>query len=230
MTQALAPTSFTGEPINQAFGDIANHLFSALKDTGSKTAPQSIKLIQDMLAFAAEAEQRIAEQQARIDYLEGLTTTDDLTGVQNRRGFEQALSHSLAEAQRYEETGLVVYIDLDGFKEINDIHGHAAGDAVLRTVAQFLVDETRDTDYVARLGGDEFAVICTRADVMATRRRMVALGKALNKQTAKYGGAHLKIRASLGMEAFNSASTAEEVLSKADKAMYKAKAKRGGAR
>ena len=96
------------------------------------------------------AEWRIAELEARADI-------DPLLDVLNRRGFERELARSLAYVKRYGATAALVYIDLDGFKAINDQHGHAAGDRLLQAVARELTGRVRASDVVARLGGSRMS-------------------------------------------------------------------------
>ena len=105
------------------------------------------------LIAATDAQHRIVELRERIAQLEKLAMTDELTGLLNRRGFERELQRTLALASRYEEPGLLVYVDLDGFKLVNDTYGHAAGDAVLKRVSRLLTDNLRCTDLVVRLVG-----------------------------------------------------------------------------
>ena len=95
---------------------------------------------------------RITELEARID-------VDPLTETLNRRGFERELTRSLAYVKRYAVSAALVYLDLDDFKPVNDRHGHAAGDAVLKAIAATLVRHVRASDVVARIGGDEFVVL-----------------------------------------------------------------------
>ena len=95
---------------------------------------------------------RIAELEARVDI-------DPLTDILNRRGFERELKRSLAYVKRYGTSAALLYVDLDDFKPVNDRHGHAAGDAVLKAIAAALVRNVRASDVVARIGGDEFAVL-----------------------------------------------------------------------
>lgn len=194
-------------------------------------------LINQMLAYAVTTQQRLAEQQARIAYLETLAETDDLTGLLNRRGFLKALDRSLAFAARDGQTGLLCYVDLDGFKGINDTLGHDAGDAVLMHVASTLRREVRLTDYVARLGGDEFALLLVDAHPLAARRRLVALRDGLNASHARLsdcaveaaGGQHsVPVRASFGMTAYGPKATPEALLRRADQAMYATKRRRAG--
>lgn len=103
------------------------------------------------LAVAMKAREQLVQQEQRICALERMASTDELTGLFNRRGFEERMKLALAESRRREERGVLVYIDLDAFKPINDNFGHAAGDEVLRHVAAMLAASVRDTDAVARL-------------------------------------------------------------------------------
>ena len=108
------------------------------------TAPIADRaLLEQVFAYVTEAERRIAELNQRVGALQSLTMTDELTGLLNRRGFTEQLRRALAGAQRYGYHGLVVYCDLDGFKSINDTHGHAAGDAALRHVGKILERSVR---------------------------------------------------------------------------------------
>lgn len=180
-------------------------------------------LIDRVLAFAAQAEQQIAEQSERIDYLETLSTTDELTGLLNRRGFRDVLDHALANAKRFGESGLLAYMDLNGFKTINDRYGHDAGDEVLKTVAEVLSSNLRTTDYVARLGGDEFAILFVRSHPAGAYARASELKNMIAKSRTVYGDASLKIGVSVGVAAYGSGTDAQALLSRADADMYRDK-------
>jgi diguanylate cyclase (GGDEF)-like protein len=184
------------------------------------------RVLDQVLALARLAEERLVEAQTRIRQLENLTMTDELTGLSNRRGFQQALARSIEEARRHGEFGVVALIDLDGFKQINDRYGHEAGDRVLIDVGHFLKSRVRSTDYVARLGGDEFAIIYTRTDVLPTRRRILKLKEGLRTLEIPYRAARLRVGASVGLEPFGPGAVAEEVVHAADLAMYADKARR----
>jgi len=97
--------------------------------------------------------------QALIDQLVELTSRDPLTGLSNRRSFELSLAREVDRVARSGDSALLLMVDIDHFKKVNDTHGHGAGDQVIRAVAQALADSVRPMDLVARIGGEEFAVL-----------------------------------------------------------------------
>ncbi len=149
---------------------------------------------------------------------------DILTGLANRALFEEILNHQLAICGRTDRNLAVVYIDLDGFKPVNDEHGHAVGDEVLCMVAARLKDAIGASDLAARLGGDEFALILVNAGLPAAQ----ALGRRLMESLARpyrVGALMVEISASFGIASYPESGTAMEALSlRADEAMYQAKA------
>jgi len=193
----------------------------------SSTADSGVGLVlQRVFEVAAVAEQTIADQRSRINYLEGLSVTDELTGLYNRRGFGQVLEKVLANSRRHSERGMLAFIDLDRFKNINDTFGHEAGDLVLKRVAETLSGITRTTDYIARLGGDEFVILFCRAQQMPTRARAMQINELLNKLAVDYHGQNIPIECSMGLEIYGPYSEADELLRQADYAMYRDKERR----
>ncbi len=179
------------------------------------------------LVAVLDAERRMVQQRDRIMYLERLTMTDELTGLLNRRGFQAQLRRALAAANRYEERGLLAYVDLDGFKPVNDTYGHAAGDEVLRQVARVLNDNVRDTDCVGRLGGDEFAILLTRTSPKDGVKRARWLEELVNTTVVDWQGRNIALRASFGFQRYGPKDDEHELLKRADSAMYNAKRLRG---
>ncbi|MEQ8707988.1 MAG: GGDEF domain-containing protein [Rhodospirillales bacterium] len=186
-------------------------------------------IMQEMLALAATAQSRMVDQSRRIRDLEQLAHSDELTALHNRRAFMSELRLALAHARRYSETGAVIFVDLDGFKEVNDHYGHAAGDAVLQQVGSLLRDLVRETDIVGRIGGDEFAILLTRASTENAFRRAKVIEKALNSAVATFGSVALPISASFGIEMFCGRDDEAVLLDRADQAMYRQKRARKGA-
>jgi diguanylate cyclase (GGDEF)-like protein len=182
------------------------------------------RLAAEVDALAAElkaSRARIIELEARIDI-------DPLTEIRNRRGFERELERSLAYVKRYGTSAVLVYIDLDDFKPVNDRHGHAAGDAVLKAEASSLVRHVRTSDIVARMGGDEFAVLLWNVRGAAAAAKVLALEAAIYATPVRWNDSTLVVGASAGMTLLGALDTPAEVLARADAAMYARKAERKG--
>lgn len=185
------------------------------------------RLIIKAYAMVAEAERLIAAQRNRIKTLESLSFTDELTGLTNRRGFELAVKREVAAAQRDPAcAGTVIMMDLDGFKQVNDHFGHAAGDAYLKAVADVLTGTLRGGDCIARLGGDEFAVLLPHARTSQGQRRAAQLQLQLNAACLNWQGLSLPLRVSLGAAPYNIGDTVEETMKRADARLYSNKAQR----
>lgn len=154
---------------------------------------------------------------------------DPLTGLPNRVLFIDRLEHGLAQAKRQGWNLAVMFIDLDAFKQINDTHGHDAGDSVLKTVAARLTEAVRDDDTVSRHGGDEFLYLLTEVkdvqDLSAIAEKLIA--SIQTPCSLHVGGLtlHPSISASVGIAIFpKDGATADALIQSADKAMYRAKA------
>jgi diguanylate cyclase (GGDEF)-like protein len=161
-----------------------------------------------------------------VDELAFKASHDALTGVLNRIGFGQLFEHAVTEARDHEEVIGLLFVDLDGFKDINDVHGHDAGDELLRQVAGRLAELIRGSDVVARLGGDEFAVILTDvASVdeveMIARRVRAAFAEPFHLTPSS---PPIFIGASVGAAVWpDEGHTAEALVRYADAAMYRDK-------
>jgi diguanylate cyclase (GGDEF)-like protein len=219
-----------GSELAVSVGAIAEKLLQTIRDRGDRTDSDQRHLLERALAVATEAEQRLAEQSRRIALLEMLTLTDEVTGLMNRRGFDRELRRALANARRYEETGVLALIDLDDFKTINDIYGHLAGDRVLRTIGQLLQLQIRENDSVARIGGDEFAILLTKCDGMRGIDRAKEIEAVLNEHFVNFGGAAIPVRGSVGISTFDAKDDSESLFSRADQEMYKKKHQNARAR
>lgn len=190
-------------------------------------AMAALSMLKDTQSALHTAKAQIENQQARIRTLEALSSTDELTGLTNRRGFVDAFARELDRAKRGQSKGgLLLMIDLDNFKGINDTYGHAAGDAALQLVAATLNATIRRMDIGARLGGDEFVVLFANADMATAAARAQQLSVRLNSLTLRYKGERIPVRASLGMKTYKSGDTVEDIFAAADKTMYAAKASR----
>ena len=166
----------------------------------------------------------ISPLKAHEEALDRLANYDRLTGVPSRRLLDDRLAQALTAAQRNGRLVAVCYVDLDGFKPVNDVHGHATGDQVLVAVATAMQSVLRAHDTVARIGGDEFVLVLTevgdRRDVIRSLDRIVA---AIGRPVATASG-ELGISASLGVAIFpDDGVDPDSLLQRADQAMYQAK-------
>ena len=177
-------------------------------------------------SLVVEVSDHLKAQDQRITELEAMATTDELTSVLNKRGFESQLSQELSIARRHGVGGIMIFVDLDEFKPINDTYGHAAGDEVLRAVSNILQGQVRETDVVGRLGGDEFAILLPRSNKRNGVRRAHDLDKKLNNAYASWNGTQIPIKASCGVHMYTSKAGLSELLEAADQAMYKIKMER----
>jgi len=164
----------------------------------------------------------------KISELEERADVDPLLDIFNRRGFERELKRSLAYVARYGTEAALMYIDLDRFKAVNDLYGHAAGDVVLKGVARELVSHVRASDVVARLGGDEFAVVLWNAGEAQAVAKARELEKLIEQTSFAYGSAQFSVGASAGIVLLRPDQDSAQTLDAADRAMYARKKERRG--
>ncbi len=169
------------------------------------------------------------ERQATHELMRYRAVHDALTGLPNRSLIIDRLEHALARQRRTGSRVAVMFIDLDGFKQVNDLHGHQAGDDLLLAVAERLGECVRGSDTLGRLAGDEFVVICEDAPTDEVLRIADRLTTSLS-QPFTLGDASVQVGASVGVvESDGSTTDPEQLLAKADAAMYAAKAIPGSA-
>ena len=167
---------------------------------------------------------RTQELQASQRQLEIFAYSDPLTGLPNRRCFNDELRHMAARAVREHDSFALLLIDLDHFKQVNDTHGHDAGDTVLVEAARRLKQAVRESDRVARLGGDEFAVLLAHTGDKAAAGVICARIVASMAEPIAFGAHHLTVSASVGAAAFGELGANLDALYKAaDEALYDAK-------
>ena len=210
--------SIIGVPLKterRVFGVI--ELINSTKER--KFTPFDIKLLATIADFAAIAVEKVYY----YDVYRRLATMDPLTGVYNRRHFEQMLSLEIDNVTRYGHPLSLLMVDIDDFKQINDRFGHMAGDKVLKRAAQILTENVRKVDTVARFGGDEFIVLLPHADVVAAqavRERIMTSLKEVNDQQQL-----IPFGLSVGLHSAKDGST-DEILAEVDMDLYREKGKK----
>jgi len=166
----------------------------------------------------------VTERVIQHEHIRHLAFHDRLTGLANRMKLEDDLRVALASANRHDDLVGVIYLDLDDFKPVNDELGHAVGDGVLRVVAERMTSCVRECDTVARLGGDEFLVLVTRVDAredlaVVARKLEECIGQPIPVED----GHRVMITASAGLATYEPGEAAEDLMNRADHAMYRAK-------
>jgi len=171
---------------------------------------------------------RLEEQAQEIDHARREARTDELTGVDNRKALNEKLYLLLDDWQRQNEPFVLILADLDQFKRINDSHGHPAGDRVLETIGESLKQWVREGDMVGRYGGDEFAVLLPKTELEVGLEIAERL-RAKTSETASRVATRdeqIAVSMSLGVVGARPGDSAESILARADRALYKSK-KRG---
>jgi diguanylate cyclase (GGDEF)-like protein len=201
-------------------GATADHYQVRVWPLYSSSSPESRQMGRAVILANVTAQAQLHEE------LRSRAETDPLTGIANRRRFNQVLEVECGRFTRGHSPFSVLMLDLDYFKDVNDRYGHAAGDEVLRQVAQILLATLRSTDVVARYGGEEFAVLLTEtriegAMVIAERVRTAVEDRVLDVE-----GNEIALTVSIGVTSHNGeeSEAGEELLKRADDALYRAKA------
>jgi diguanylate cyclase (GGDEF)-like protein len=158
--------------------------------------------------------------------MEELAATDKLTGLLNRQAFTIFIDKLVAEYRREPRPTSALLIDVDHFKEINDSHGHLAGDRVLQGVAQLLQGSLRESDIAARWGGEEFLLVLRACDLAEARRIADKLRQDVEQQSFDVAGQQVRVTISIGVAEYDSSESPDQWINRADRGMYSAK--RGG--
>lgn len=152
--------------------------------------------------------------------LERLVDVDCVAPIPNRRAFMRRLSWAIAMHERYNHPSSILYFDLNNFKDINDVYGHAAGDLAIRHISQLLMDNLRESDFLARIGGDEFAIIMYYANEEAAKERGRRIADKVRQSSFVFNGKPISVTTAYGVYSLKHGDDAEAALAHADMAMY----------
>ena len=225
MIQSLARTE-SDNLLSTEASRLAEEMWVTLNRGGRATGADPWDLMEEAVGLISDLQRQLGAQRERIAYFESLATRDSLTGLLNRRGLDEQLRRLLAAARRHYERGVVIFVDLDGFKAVNDTMGHHVGDAMLRHLADLLAANVRESDIVARIGGDEFVAALVKTAPEEAESRALRLQMLVNNSKFEFGGARIPVCASFGFAPYGPGDNPLEVFTRADAAMYQNKCAR----
>ena len=203
----------------EAQASIGLPLGDAIRGSAAEISVANQRLQEQLLAAEAKIKQQVQEIEAQA----AVARTDGLTGLCNRRGFDDEFNRRLAEWMRYKSAFSLLMIDIDRFKNLNDLHGHQGGDEVLRSVGQSLLGTFREMDLVARYGGEEFAVILPATGLQAAIRAAERARSSVADGCFLVAGKQLQLTISVGVAEAMPVGAAD-LIARADEALYAAKA------
>jgi diguanylate cyclase len=170
------------------------------------------------------ANAKLKAQQQELDRLHADAKTDFLTKVPNRRMFDSRLNEELSRAKRYGNIFSLVLIDIDHFKQVNDVHGHLTGDRVLRAVAHVLDEHRRESDFLARYGGEEFVLLLPETSADSARTLAETVRRNVERTKFRCEETTVRLTVSIGVcEVAPATDTAQSLFARVDAALYGAK-------
>lgn len=195
-----------------------------------ESSPKVGELVQRLLSANRGVQEKLNETEEKLDDLSykmehhaSEARTDVLTGLANRRAFQEEAPRSVARFRESDQPFSLVMVDIDRFKQVNDVHGHPFGDEALRGVGEILRDQFRGRDFVTRYGGEEFAIIMPATTVAEARRMAEGVREIIEKTRFICSGKSLNLTVSLGAAEVLPGEKTPELLERADQAMYAAK-------
>lgn len=220
--QSSDTSSSSQAPVN-ALEDVASIMGIPEAELTPKVREAILSLVEEVQSLRGE----VSAMRSALAEAQGLADQDALLPLYNRRAFLREMSRVMAFAERYQTNAALIFFDLNGFKKINDEHGHAAGDAVLHKVGEILMRNVRSSDVVGRLGGDEFGVLLARANVNAAKMKAEQLVGLIDASSTSWNSAELKVSAAFGIYIIKGEEDPAKALEAADKQMYKEKRDKG---
>jgi len=214
----------------KAYSDVSEASPRAVTDTTTimgipeaELTPKVREAIMTLMQEVDSLRRSLEGMNKRLTAAEQLADKDALLPIYNRRAFVRELTKIQASVERYNSDACLVYIDLDGFKDINDTYGHTAGDHVLHEYAQRLVDSVRESDIVGRLGGDEFGLILPHTNQNAAAILVNRLPQQLKDNPILWNRTQLNLSMSFGIVKIESDTDVQDTMAMADSKMYQQK-------
>ena len=186
----------------------------------SEFTPRVRDAIVTLMGEVDSLRRELQSTRERLDEAEKYADQDHLLPLLNRRAFVRELIRYISFADRYGTPSSLIYFDLNNFKSVNDAHGHAGGDAVLRQFAGVLVANVRETDSVGRVGGDEFAILLSHADQAQAHRKADQLAEQVRNAPTIWNGQPIPLSFAYGAFELKAGDNPEQAMARADEAMY----------
>ncbi|MDX1286051.1 MAG: diguanylate cyclase, partial [Draconibacterium sp.] len=201
---------------------LRNHVDNFISQEGEKNQ-EAISVIEQLKKQVKEMEKESEELKQQIEKEKQQTLRDVLTEIPNRLAYEERLELELANFRRNKNPFTLVVWDIDFFKKVNDVYGHAAGDQVLKLVASILNKNMRETDFIARYGGEEFVSLLPATDIKAAQLVTDKLRELIASSKFHFRDEPVKVTVSAGFAEVRENEDGEALFIRADKALYKAK-------
>jgi diguanylate cyclase (GGDEF)-like protein len=182
--------------------------------------PRVRDAIMGLMSEVDRLRREVEQTRTRLEELARTADQDMLLPILNRRAFVREITRFVALAERYSVPSCVLYFDLDNFKEVNDVHGHAAGDAVLRHFCDLISHQIRENDVFARIGGDEFGVILSHTGIEQAAKKGASLAQSLTDHPAVWENQPVEISFSYGAYELHAGENPDTAIKEADRAMY----------
>jgi diguanylate cyclase (GGDEF)-like protein len=196
---------------------------AALGIPDSELTPRVREALHALIGDVDRLTQETHSLRARLDDASRNADQDALLPILNRRAFTREVARFISFADRYGTPAVLLYFDLNNFKAVNDVHGHAAGDSVLRHFADVMTSQIRESDVLARLGGDEFGAILAHVTVEQAYKKGERLAQALRDHPPVWNGLPVELDFAIGTYELKAGEAAEAAIAKADRAMYEHK-------
>lgn len=193
-------------------------------DNDVRLSVLSLAAAQSLFDEIERLKAQIGQLEAHVCELEKLAHLDPLVGLPNRRGLFRDLENVIARLDRYGGSAAIVFVDVDGLKQINDRFGHPTGDAALIKVAQILVGCVRSSDIVGRLSGDEFIILLSNVDELEAWNMALRAVEATVASPPDVNNFRVPLSIAVGVSTIKAGDRPQDVVSRADQAMYRIKA------
>jgi diguanylate cyclase len=200
-----------------------NRVIETKRENDMNRLKETEKTLAEMSSRMSEIKQEADAIRKKSDEIEYDAIRDALTGLYNRKAYDQRMAETIADVNRYDVTISLMICDIDFFKNINDTHGHKVGDLALKKLASLLKERLRINDIITRYGGEEFVVLLPHTDIDGAQIAGEGIRSYIDKASFSYKGQKIPLTISVGVSQFRKGDDKNSVFERADKALYLAK-------